>query len=589
MRSWRSVALVGGLLVVWAWAPTPSGATFTTRTTSTASVSAASDWTAPTVSVSAPATSFGTVTVTATASDARSGLSSVRLEYAATGASTWTTLCTKVTSPASCSWDTTLLSDGGYQLRAVATDVAGNVGTSTVVGTTVVNTLAVTLTDPGSPLRGTIPLTATLTNPANRTVTSFRLESSVADAASWTSITGCSPATATISCSWTPTSGDYDLRAVAVVSGTTYTDLLQDVTVDNIAPSVNLTNLANTLSGVVSVAATASDAETGIDGVDLQYAVNGTTSWTSICVSSAAPYTCRFDTTKVSDGSYDFRAVATDNAGNTTTSGVQKKVTVNNSIASVSVDSPGTYVSGSVALSANANSSNGVASVVVQYAAHSGGTWTTICTDSSSPYGCTWDTTTLSSGAFDLRAILTDSKGIQLTSATISTSVDNSTLRARDIETVNGSGNPGKVDSGDQVAFGYTSLVAPASLLTGWDGTARTVTVRLQDGQLVSGGATDDTLTVDGVNLGSVDLHGNYVKKRRTVTVSAVMVAGTTVVAGTSTTTITLTLGSTSMGMPTATGTGTMVWTPSVLAKAPAGSACSAAPVSELGILDRDF
>jgi chitinase len=589
MRSWRSVALVGGLLVVWAWAPTPSGATFTTRTTSTASVSAASDWTAPTVSVSAPATSFGTVTVTATASDARSGLSSVRLEYAATGAATWTTLCTKVTSPASCSWDTALLSDGGYQLRAVATDVAGNVGTSTVVGTTVVNTLTVTLTDPGSPLRGTIPLTATLTNPANRTVTSFRLESSVADAASWTTITGCSSATATISCSWTPTSGDYDLRAVAVVSGTTYTDLLQDVTVDDIAPSVNLTNLANTLSGVVSVAATASDAETGIDGVDLQYAVNGTTSWTSICNSSAAPYTCRFDTTKVSDGSYDFRAVATDNAGNTTTSGMQKKVTVNNSIASVSVESPGAYVSGDVMVNANADSTNGVATVVVQYAVHGGSTWTAICTDSTAPYTCTWHTGTLADGNYDLRAVLTDAKGVQTTSASISTTVGNADLRARDVQSVNGTGTLGKVDSGDRVVLGYTNLVAPASLLAGWDGTARSVTVRLQDGQLLGRTSTDDTLSVDGVNLGSVDLHGNFVNKRQTVTVPAVMVTSTVVVNGVSTTSVTLTLGNPSASMPTVTGSGTMVWTPSVQAKTPAGIVCSAAPVSELGILDRDF
>lgn len=589
MRSWRSMTLVGCLLVVWAWAPTPSGATFTTRTKNTASVSAASDWTAPAVSVTAPETSFGTVTVTATASDARSGLASVRVEYAATGAPTWTTLCTKVTSPAACSWDTTLLSDGGYQLRAVATDVAGNVGTSTVVGTTVVNTVTVALTDPGSPVRGTIPLSATLTNPAGRTVTSFRLESSAADANSWTAITGCSSATATISCSWTPTSGDYDLRAVAVVSGTAYTDLVQDVTVDNIAPSVNLTTLANTLSGVVTVSATAGDAETGVAAVDLQYAASGTTSWTSICVAQDVPYSCRFDTTALNDGSYDFRAVASDFAGNSTTSGVQKKVTINNSVASVSVDSPGAYVSGTVTLNANANSSNGVASVAVQYAVHGSGSWTTVCTDSAAPYSCPWSTSGLANGSYDLRAVLTDQKTIQTTSAVISTSVLNSTLRARDIQTVNGKGTPGKVDNGDQVVFGYTSLVGPGSLLAGWDGTATGVTVRLQDGQLLGGTSNDDTLSVDGVSLGSVNLHGNFVSKRKTVTVAATMVASTVVVGGVSTTTVTLTLGSPNASMPTATNTGTMVWTPSALAKTPSGTACSVTPVSELGTLDRDF
>jgi hypothetical protein len=113
--------------------------------------------------------------------------------------------------------------------------------------------------------------------------------------------------------------------------------------------------------------------------------------------------------------------------------------------------------------------------------------------------------------------------------------------------------------------------------------------VRLQDGQLVSGGATDDTMSVDGVNLGSVDLHGNFVKKRKTVTVTAVMVASTTLVGGVSTTTVTLTLGTIGAGLPIANGTGTMVWTPSALAKTPSGTACSTTPATELGVLDRDF
>ena len=142
---------------------------------------------------------------------------------------------------------------------------------------------------------------------------------------------------------------------------------------------------------------------------------------------------------------------------------------------------------------------------------------------------------------------------------------------------------------GTGVAYGYTNLVAPGSLLTGWDGTARTVTVRLQDGALVSGTATDDTLTVDGVALGSVDLHGNYVKKRKTVTVSAVVTASTTVVGGISTTTVTLVLGTPSMGMPTAASTGAMVWTPSTTARTPSGTFCSATPVTETGTVDREF
>jgi hypothetical protein len=591
MRGWRMVALLvvlGSVLMAW---PTRTGATFTSRSASAASTaSAAYDWTPPTVTLQAPAAvSSGTVTVAATATDTRSSIAFVRLQVAPVGASTWTTLCSGTTSPYSCSWDTTTLVDGSYQLHAVASDSAGNLATSDSASTLVANAPVVTMTDPGSPLRGTVPLSASLANPGGLAVTSFRIESSVADAGSWAAITGCSSATSTISCSWTPATGDYDLRAVAVVGGTTYTQVVQDTSIDNAAPSVSLNSVPNTLSGVVTLSATASDAETGVGTVELQYAPTGTSSWVSVCVTGTSPFACRFDTTKVTDGSYDVRAIASDNAGNTTTSAVQKKVTVNNSLASVSVESPGAYVSGSIVLSANANSSNGIASVALQYAVHGGGSWTAICTDPSSPYSCAWVTTALSDGSYDLRAVMTDTKGIVTTSATISTTLDNSPLRARDLQTVNG-GVAGRIDAGDQVAFGYTNVVAPASLLTGWDGSARSVTVRLQDGALISGGtSTDDSLSVDNVNLGSVDLHGNFVKKRKTVTVPATMTAGTAVVGGVTTTTITLVLGTPSMGMPTAASAGTLVWTPSVAARTPAGTACSATPVSESGAVDRDF
>ncbi len=591
MRGWRALGVLLVLGALMLALPRMSGATFTSSTKAgVSSAAAAYDWTPPTVSVQAlAATTSGVVTVTATASDSRSALSYVRLEVAAASGS-WTTLCTPAVAPYACTWDTTALTVGTYQVRAIAADIAGNTATSDVVSTVVTNLPSVTLTDPGSPLRGSVPLTASLSNPGSLTVTAFRIESSVADAGSWTTITGCTSSTSSIACTWTPATGDYDLRAVAVVGGTKYTYLVQDTGVDNAAPSVSVSSLPNTLSGVVNVVATASDAETGVGSVEMQYAPTGTTSWVSICTTSTSPYTCRFDTTKVSDAGYDFRAIAIDSAGNSTTSSVQKRITVNNSIASVSVENPGAYLSGTLTATANANSSNGVASVALQYAAHSGGTWTTICTDTTSPYSCGWVTSLLTDGAYDLRAVMTDNKGIVTTSATIQVTLDNSPLRARDIQAVNGTGVAGRVDSGDQIVFSYTNLVAPGSLLTGWDGTARTVTVRLVDGTLVSGGiATDDTLSVDGLALGTVDLHGNYVKKRKTVTVSAVMTAGTTLVGGVTTTTVTLVLGTPSMGMPSTSANGTMVWTPSATARTPSGTACSISPANESGTLDREF
>ena len=75
----------------------------------------------------------GTVNLTATAADSGSNITSVRIERAAAGSTTWTEICTDTVAPFGCAWNTVSLADGLYDLRAVATDVAGNTTTSATV------------------------------------------------------------------------------------------------------------------------------------------------------------------------------------------------------------------------------------------------------------------------------------------------------------------------------------------------------------------------------------------------------------------------------------------------------------------------
>ena len=58
-------------------------------------------------------------------------------------------MCSDTTSPYACSYDTSALADGQYDFRSLATDNAGNTGTSTVYsGPIVDNTaLSATMTD----------------------------------------------------------------------------------------------------------------------------------------------------------------------------------------------------------------------------------------------------------------------------------------------------------------------------------------------------------------------------------------------------------------------------------------------------------
>ena len=74
------------------------------------------DNTAPANTLTDPgAVLTGTKTIAATVSDGGSGLASTALSYRASGAGSWTALC----SAASCSLNTATLADGLYDFRSV--------------------------------------------------------------------------------------------------------------------------------------------------------------------------------------------------------------------------------------------------------------------------------------------------------------------------------------------------------------------------------------------------------------------------------------------------------------------------------------
>ncbi|MDQ0614816.1 hypothetical protein QF046_002457 [Microbacterium sp. W4I4] len=584
-----------------------SSAMYTAQSSNVSSTaSAAADWTPPTVDVVDPGTALkGSVTITANAADAETGVASVMLQMQATGAGTWTTLCTSTTAPYRCTWNTTAVADGSYDLRAVAVDRAGYSTTSATVRTTVSNAFGVTLTDPGEVLRGTVALGATLHNANLLGLYSVRFEYSVAGTGSWKSLPGCLNLLGSASCSstWMTTSvasGGYDLRAVAspVLNPATvvYSPVLTDVIIDNVAPTVVMTDPSTPLSGTVTLSATASDADSGIATVTLQYAPNGTSTWTTICTSTQAPFSCRFNTTVLARGAYSFRAIAADLAGNSTTSAIVANRMVDNTISSVSVEDPGAYLAGTSTITAVANSTAGVTSVTVQYAPSGTSGWATICTPTQSPYTCGWNTTTVVDGLYDLRAVLLDGTGKQTVSAVVSgRRIDNTPVRGLDVQTANTTGIAGRLDTGDRITFTFSKTMSTNSILAGWNGTATATTLRLRDGGLLGTGSAGDTVDLlagsTSVRLGSVNLRGDYVKSGKSSTTNATMVATTTTVNGAPVTVVTVTVGTLISGgaLRTATTTNTMVWSPSGSATDLSGTACSTAPVSETGALDREF
>ena len=113
-----------------------------------------------------------TVTLQATASDGGDGstITLVTIQKSPAGAGTWTTACTDSTSPYSCSWDSTTVTDGLYDFRALVQNDAGGSATSAAVTNRRVDNTAPTagITDPGTPLKGTVTVSATGTDTAAR-------------------------------------------------------------------------------------------------------------------------------------------------------------------------------------------------------------------------------------------------------------------------------------------------------------------------------------------------------------------------------------------------------------------------------------
>jgi hypothetical protein len=182
------------------------------------------------------------------------------------------------------------------------------------------------------------------------------------------------------------------------------------------------------------------------------------------------------------------------------------------------------------------------------------------------------------------------------TSATISgRRVDNSPLKAFDIQTANGSGTAGKLDNGDSVTFIYSQQVNPATVSPGWTGTSLAVQLRMRDGNILGLGNKGDTIDVlrtgSSVNLGSVDLKEDYLKSNKTATYNATMVLSSRTVAGVTQSTVTLTVGTLASGTAgkTVSLTSAMVWTPLAAVTDLTARPCATAPVTESGTADREF
>lgn len=543
----------------------------------------------------------GTVTLTATATDTGSGVATVRFQRSPAGSGTWTDLCTTTTGPYTCAFDTRTVADGAYDLRAIATDLAGNSATSVVPNRRVDNApLAVVLVDVPAAVRGTTTLRAQVQTTSTSSV-SVTFQRRAAGTNPWTTI--CTTSVAPHTCAWNTVGladGDWELRATATTGSATATSALADTVVDNTPPVVAVVDPGTPLRGNVEVRANATDVTSGVATVRVEVAPHGTTSWTALCTDATSPYACRFDTTVVPDGRYQFRAIATDAAGNLATSAILGDRLVDNTVSAVSLIDVPEVLRGTETLTAAASASAGVASVTIEVRPTGSATWIALCTSTATPHTCTWDTTSVADGTHELRAVLVDGHGQTVVSDTVTRTVDNAPVRGVDVQGFNvPGGTVGRLEPGDRLEVTYNREMRPSSLIAGWDGSPRPAAIRLrhrnQFGDTTLGSGLDvftGTNLAQPVHLGQVRTGTDHVGPNQTLVWQATISQRVEEVDGQRRTTIVVTLGSLSSGnanwLRTA-AAATVRWSPSALATDVDGLPSATGTVTESGPLDRDF
>ena len=120
--------------------------------------------------------------------------------------------------------------------------------------------------------------------------------------------------------------------------------------------------------------------------------------------------------------------VATDGSGNTGTSAIRSNVRLDNTAPPGTLTAPaaGATVGGStvnLAVSAS-DSGSGIASVRYEERPTGSGSFSTITTSTTSPFGGTWDTTAISTGDYDLRPVITNRAGNSFTGSVVTVHVD---------------------------------------------------------------------------------------------------------------------------------------------------------------------
>ncbi len=287
----------------------------------------------------------GTVTVQASATDADSGLARVALRVDGLQ------VISDITTAAA--WNSMGSTDGAHTLVLRAYDVVGNTQDTTIGSVTVDNTgpnapVFVTRPANGSVQRGMVAFSSTTPTDATTSVGHIDLEKSSTGGPPWTLVSAVNtPGPYT----WDTTvgaDGTYSLRLRAydvVGNVSAASPPVTGLIIDNTAPTLPAPTTAPATgsaqpSRTVTVSGSVSDALSGVASVALQERV-GAAAYATVATDSSGGATYTTSWTAPSDLTVDLQVVATDVAGNTSTTAVATGVTLDTTAPTAVTWNPG--------------------------------------------------------------------------------------------------------------------------------------------------------------------------------------------------------------------------------------------------------
>ena len=382
----------------------------------------------------------------------------------------------------------TPLATGTYHYRVIAADAAGNAGTPSPQATVAVTndsaapTVSVTAPSANALLAGTVSVTANASDNVSVQSVQFRVDGTNVGTADTSSPYSLSLNTTTL------TNGTHTLSAVARdAAGNTGTSTNVTVIVDNAAPTAPG---SFTAAGGINTAQLSWAASTDNRGVT-EYRVHRatTTGFTPSAANRVATVASgtSYSDTGLTPGTYYYRVIAADAAGNVSAASSQATavVTADTTAPNVAISAPAAAarVAGTITVTATATDNVGVQNVQFRVDGANVG-----AADTSNPYSLSLNTTTLTNGAHTLSAIARDAAGNTRTSANVSVTVDNS------LPTV--------------------SLTAPAA------GALVAGTISLTATAADNAGVQDVQFRVDGANVGAADTSSPYSLSLNTTTLT---------------------------------------------------------------------